>query len=279
MKQKLDEVRTLARELFEAGQKRKRRQPKTAWSDCGRLAWHHLPLETVDIWDAVAKCAIKRLTCLALIAAFMFVPCQRAKAPISVGLALTLKCLTATGIGATAIIIFRCSPDYFLVRYQEDEYAEPHWACSQATEGTLKKTFGRRCEGPWKDRTEPDFRAWVNNKTPNEPMFPCGPLGIIPNATRTNWMRVTLQQSTDGGNSYASVASTVTAFSVDGSDDGYSFAMLPATGTSGMSRAQLDEVAACSVAFTNSNQSALFRASFEETTEPTNSAFWRVLER
>lgn len=60
MKQKLDEVRTLAIKLFEAGQAEKRRQPKEIWG--GNIqTWRDLPKESVAVWDAIAICAYKRL--------------------------------------------------------------------------------------------------------------------------------------------------------------------------------------------------------------------------
>lgn len=53
MKQKLDEARTLAIKLYEAGQKVKRSQPAHIW---GRplIGWRDLPSESVAVWDAVA---------------------------------------------------------------------------------------------------------------------------------------------------------------------------------------------------------------------------------
>lgn len=266
MKQKRDEVRTLAVALHKEFESEKQKQNiKDFW---GRLkTWRDLPDESVAVWDAVAKCAIKRLTCVALLAALLFLPC-RSQAPVPVALGLALKCVAIGTITSTAVIIYRCEPNYFLIRVRSDDEPD-HWLVSQASEATVKKNEGwLRCEGPFKDRTEPDFRAWVNNQNPGQPMFPCGPLGIIPNATRTNWMRVTLQQSTDGGNSYASVASTVTAFGADGSDDGYSFAMLPFSGTNGLTRSQLDEISGASAVFTNTASSAIFRTAFEEVGSP-----------
>jgi hypothetical protein len=58
MKQKLDEVRTLAIKLYEAGQKEKRKQPKEIWGD---TTWRDLPSESVAVWDAVAICAYAEL--------------------------------------------------------------------------------------------------------------------------------------------------------------------------------------------------------------------------
>ena len=63
MKQKLDEVRTLAIKLYEAGQKEKRNQPHSSvtWGyDCQRT-WRDLPSESVAVWDAIAIEALRRL--------------------------------------------------------------------------------------------------------------------------------------------------------------------------------------------------------------------------
>jgi hypothetical protein len=61
MKQKLDEVRTLAIKLYEAGQREKRRQPTEIWgTDCLRN-WRDLPSESVAVWDAIAFCAYRLL--------------------------------------------------------------------------------------------------------------------------------------------------------------------------------------------------------------------------
>jgi hypothetical protein len=60
MKQKLDELRTLAVNLFEAGQREKRAQPPSIWSN-GDLQFRDLPSESVKYWDAIAAEAYKRL--------------------------------------------------------------------------------------------------------------------------------------------------------------------------------------------------------------------------
>lgn len=59
MKQKLDKVRTLAIQLFEAGESEKRKQPKEIWG--GTRIWRDLPSESVALWDAVAIEAYRRL--------------------------------------------------------------------------------------------------------------------------------------------------------------------------------------------------------------------------
>jgi hypothetical protein len=60
MKQKLDEVRTLAIKLFEAGEAEKRKQPKHIWEGQTRT-WRDLPSESVAVWDAIAICAYGQL--------------------------------------------------------------------------------------------------------------------------------------------------------------------------------------------------------------------------
>jgi hypothetical protein len=59
MKQKLDEVRTLAIKLFEAGQEEKRKQPPEIWGTI--TDYRDLPSESVDVWDAVAIRALEVL--------------------------------------------------------------------------------------------------------------------------------------------------------------------------------------------------------------------------
>ncbi len=61
MKQKLDEVRTLAIKLYKAGQKENRKHSCQIWGfDCHR-EWRDLPSETVLIWDAIAIEAYRQL--------------------------------------------------------------------------------------------------------------------------------------------------------------------------------------------------------------------------
>jgi hypothetical protein len=59
MKQKLDEVRTLAIKLFEAGEREKRKHAKCIWGQSKE--WRDLPSESVAVWDAVAICAYDQL--------------------------------------------------------------------------------------------------------------------------------------------------------------------------------------------------------------------------
>ncbi len=185
-----------------------------------------------------------------LIATFLFLPCQRSQAPIPVVAELCIKLLTLTGIGAVAAIVYRCDQGHYLCCF-EDESKDPslrHWESSTASVATLKKTYGKRWEGPWKDPKEPKDRAWANNQRPEDPPFGPSPLGTIP-APNTNALRQILQQRADMNPSrpWVSVA-TNTPLDLN---DNFSFAMLPAAGTNGMTPAQLDEVAACDVVFTN----------------------------
>lgn len=55
MKQSLDEIRTLAIKLHEAGEAEKRKQPYHIWGET--RTWRDLPSESVKVWDAVAICA------------------------------------------------------------------------------------------------------------------------------------------------------------------------------------------------------------------------------
>lgn len=211
---------------------------------------------------------MKRLILSALAGAFLLLSQQQAKAPVGVFLGLALKCTAIGTIGTTAYIICKCEPAYYLVKVETED--ELYWLASQASAATVKKNEGwRRCRGPFKDRKEPEFQAWCNNKTPNFPMFGCSAIGgPMPGPIWTNYMRVTLEQSTDGGSSWAGVASTVTAVGDDGKDDGWSFVGLPASGTNGFSLAQLNEVAGASAVFTNTSPAAIFRTSFEESPAP-----------
>lgn len=59
MKQKLDQVRTLAIKLFEAAQKVKRSHPKGIWGQIPE--WRDLPSESVAVWDAIAIEAFRQL--------------------------------------------------------------------------------------------------------------------------------------------------------------------------------------------------------------------------
>lgn len=61
MKQQLDEVRTLAVKLFEAGQVEKRNQPPEIWGSDRDRKFRDLPSESVAVWDAVALAAAKEL--------------------------------------------------------------------------------------------------------------------------------------------------------------------------------------------------------------------------
>ena len=58
---KLDDARTLAIQLYEAGQKEKRRQPKGIWGYDSRRNWRDLPSESMAVWDAIAICAYQQL--------------------------------------------------------------------------------------------------------------------------------------------------------------------------------------------------------------------------
>ena len=60
MKQKLDEVRTLAVRLFEAGQAEKRKQPDYIWGENRHLKFRDLPSESIAVWDAIALAALKK---------------------------------------------------------------------------------------------------------------------------------------------------------------------------------------------------------------------------
>ena len=61
MKQKCDELRTLAIKLFEAGQIQKRKQPEEIWGENRNLKFRDLSSESVAVWDTIALAAIKHV--------------------------------------------------------------------------------------------------------------------------------------------------------------------------------------------------------------------------
>jgi len=196
---------------------------------------------------------------IALLVAFTVLPCQRSQAPVTVTLGLAFKCLAIGFLVPTAIIIYRCDQDHFLVRYQS-EGEEPWWAASQASVCTLRKQDGRRCEGPWPDPKEPTDRAWANNMLPSNPPFPCGPLGtvIFPN---TNALRIVLQMSAAGTGCWTPIAEVVQS-----PDDNYSFAvLLKGEGTNGMTAEHARMVQDCDSVCTNAMAAAaVFRIEYRD---------------
>ena len=61
MKQKPDEVRTLAIKLFEAGQNEKRKQSPIIWGESRDYTWREIGNYEMEVWDAVAMAAYKLL--------------------------------------------------------------------------------------------------------------------------------------------------------------------------------------------------------------------------
>ena len=190
---------------------------------------------------------MKRVIALVLMA--LMLPCHRSQAPIPIGLAVALKCVAFGTIGATAVIIYRCEPDYYLCCRQLDG-EDPEWFASQATAKTLAKTGARRWEGPWKDRREPDFRAWVNNQSfamGQPPMYPMGPLGTIPGPVRTNYMIITAQQTYNGGKLWRDAGRVA----VEPGESNWSICLLSPTGTAGFNADELEAIAECDVVIPN----------------------------
>jgi hypothetical protein len=207
----------------------------------------------------------KRITTALLSAALVLLPCHRAPAPgPAVGLALALKCIFFTGTVATGYILHKCGAEYWLCVTSVEVGEDPEWFVSQGTRGTLAKTGARRCRGPFRDRTDPDLMAKVNNAnsvTNKVPVFLCIPSAPLPGSPPRP-VRMSLEQSTDGGNSWAGIASLVTD-----SDETCPFGLLPASGTSGLSRARLMELSGCSMLVTNAASaapSAWHRVRYEE---------------
>lgn len=195
---------------------------------------------------------MKRLSCIALAASFLMLSTHRSQAPIAVPLALALKCVATGVIGTTAIILYRCEPDYFLCCRQVDG-EDPEWFASQSTAACLKKTNSRRWEGPWKKRAEPDYRSWVNNRCfaqGKPPMFPMGPLGTIPGPTYTNFTLVTASYSLNGGNHAESWRSAGTVL-VEPGESNWSICLLGPRGTNQMTAFELQQVAECDLVVPN----------------------------
>lgn len=202
---------------------------------------------------------MKRAVAVLLAAAIVAVP-RPASAPLPVVGAAVLKgvveCVGLAVVVGAGYIICRCSSHYYLIRVQEEETETPFYLASMASAATVAKNPGwKRCEGPFADRREPDMRALINNTNPWSPVYPCGPLGTIPPASVP--VKVTLQQSTDGGASWTAVASAT----VD-SEDNWSLGVLPATGTNGMSQAECLAFQGCDAVAvsTNAARCVLFRA-------------------
>lgn len=61
MRQQLDELRTLAINLFKAAEAEKLKHPKGTWGDGAPREFRDLPSESVDVWDAIAMEAYKQL--------------------------------------------------------------------------------------------------------------------------------------------------------------------------------------------------------------------------
>jgi hypothetical protein len=186
-------------------------------------------------------------------------PMPQPPPPVGLGLGLNW-CIGLAIVAATGYILRKCGAEYYLCISQA-EGEEPCWFVSQGTVATLAKTGSRRCEGPWTDRAEPDRRAMINNESWAQlgvVFYPCGPLGTVPGPSPVP-VRMTMEQSTDFGNTWAGLASVVTD-----ADDGCPFGLLPTTGTNGMARATLLEYAGCSMLATNSaGAHALFRVRYE----------------
>ena len=90
---------------------------------------------------------MKRIVAIVMLA--LMLPCHRSQAPVPIGLGLALKCVFGGVIGATAVIICRCEPDYYLCWRQMDG-EDPFWFTSQSTARTLTKTNARRWQGPYR---------------------------------------------------------------------------------------------------------------------------------
>jgi hypothetical protein len=185
----------------------------------------------------------------------------KAFAAVTVGLGLALKCIAIAVTLTTGYILHQCSAPYYLCRSQpEDEL--PVYFVSQGTPRTLAVSDAIRCRGPGTKKQLEEWAAADNASiATNGPSimvpFPCGPLGTIPGPAPTP-VRMTLQQSTDGGRSWANLATLDTD-----TDETCPFGLLPATGTNGMTRAQVLEYAGCATNIVNTaGAQAIYRVLF-----------------
>ncbi len=206
---------------------------------------------------------VSRALCLALALLTFMGSIQKASAPIPLPVALGLKCVAAPVIVGTAAIIWNCQASYYLVCYQMDG-EEPYWEASQASAATLRKTNGKRWQGPWRTREEPDLRAWVNNASPDNPMFGMGPLGTIPAPTYTNYnvLRITMSQSTDGKKG-SQWAYSGTMF-VEPGEENWGIAVMSKSGTNGMSAAEIRQVLDTDMQVVQESRNALYDLAFDE---------------
>ena len=178
----------------------------------------------------------KKILCPALAACLLLAQVQPAKAPTPLPILLILKCSALVGLGEGVWLIVSCERKSYLVRVIEGD--EVTYFESGKALRTLKKDYENviRCEGPLK-KPEAEQRAWENNNRvlspdPMLPMWRCGPLGNCPTSPAyTNYLKITLTQN-----------STEIAATVIDAEDQWSFAVLPATGTNGLSAGVLAQV-------------------------------------
>ena len=178
----------------------------------------------------------KKFLCPALAACLLFAQVQPASAPTPLPIILILKCSAMLGLGEGAWLIYSCEPKSYLVRIGNG--SEAFYIVSNKSLRTLKKDYDEviRCEGPLK-KPEAEQRAWENNNRvlspdPMLPMWRCGPLGNCPTSPAyTNYLQITLTQN-----------STEIACTVIDSEDQWSFAVLPSTGTNNLSPGVLARV-------------------------------------
>ena len=196
---------------------------------------------------------MKKLSLLlvALLAVAPSVAPPRAAAAAPMLTCLGLKCIAIPVIAGTAYILFRCEPDWY-VCWHALENEPGYWFASQASSRALAANGDVRWEGPFKKKDEPEARAKTNNEQPDNPPFPRGPLGTIP-APNTNALLVWLQRSTDGGQHWRGGDSRITAehaFEIDPADN-WQVAVLPASGTNGLTAEALFEIQRCDAVIVN----------------------------
>lgn len=174
-----------------------------------------------------------------LVATILFATSHKVYAPACLPLLCFFKGFAGIGLVGYAIWLYRCDTEWNLWMITSDD--EPPWyLASQQNKATIAKTLDQSrneqvqfCEGPSHDAEDMKFRAAINNKTPLNAVFACGPSGTLPGPSRTN-IFATIEQSVDGGSYVAAVTKPI--------DEMFPVVALTANGTNGFTREQMNEL-------------------------------------
>jgi hypothetical protein len=187
---------------------------------------------------------MKRFITALLTAACIALSCQRASAPACLPLLCFFKCGAGVGMLGYVIFIYNCEAQWYMYKITScDE--PPVYVATQKNMSAVAKTLDPArneqvefCEGPSRDAADIQGRADINNKTPIDPVFKCGPPGTPPPPSRTN-VFAAFQQSVDGG-SYVTVATVL-------ADELFPVIVLPSSGTNGFTRSQMAQLRGATV--------------------------------